>query len=141
MDLLLLTLQLTVEVLMLVNFHYTSQPVCQLQVLDHKSKAEQIVHMQDLQIVMVLVDETTHHGFENTEYHQLHDMYGHQDPPEYLQYLLSSMDSAAKAFRNNIRKYNSALTFTSLKYTVDDRTYRATGGIQCFQIHGKLFHL
>ena len=41
------------------------------------------------------------------------------DPPEYLQYLLSSMDSAAKAFRNNIRKYNSALAFTSVKYTVE----------------------
>ena len=48
------------------------------------------------------------------------------------------MDSAAKAFRNNIRKYNSALAFTSVKYTVDGR---ATGGIQCFQIHGELFHL
>ena len=61
-----------------------------------------------------------------------------KDPPEYLQYLLSSMDSTAKAFRNNIRKYNSALAFTSVKYTVDGR---ATGGIQCFQIHGELFHL
>ena len=51
------------------------------------------------------------------------------------------MDSTAKAFRNNIRKYNSTLAFTLVKYTVDDRTYRATSGIQCFQIHGELFHL
>ena len=51
------------------------------------------------------------------------------------------MDSYAKAFRNNIWKYNSALAFTSVKYTVDDYTYDATGSIQCFQRHGELFHL
>ena len=62
-------------------------------------------------------------------------------PPEYLQYLLSSTDSEAKTFRKNIRKYNSALAFTSVKYNVDDRTYRSLGRIQCFQIHDELFHL
>ena len=64
-----------------------------------------------------------------------------KEPPEYLQYLLSSADIVAKTFRKNIRKYNSALAFTSVKYNVDDRMYRALGGIQCFQIHGELFHL
>ena len=63
------------------------------------------------------------------------------EPPEYLQYLLSSADTEAKIFRKNIRKYNSAWAFTSVKYNVDDHTYRALGGIQCFQIHGELFHL
>ena len=62
-------------------------------------------------------------------------------PPEYLQYLLSFADSEAKTFRNNIRKYNSTLAFTSVKYNVDDHTYCSLGGIQCFQIHGELFHL
>ena len=56
------------------------------------------------------------------------------EPPEYLQYLLSSTDAEAKTFRKNIRQYNSALAFTSVKYNVDDRTYRTLGGIQCFQI-------
>ena len=63
------------------------------------------------------------------------------EPPEYLQYLLSSPDSEAKTFRKNIQQYNSSLVFTSVKYNVDDRTYRILGGIQCFQIHGELFHL
>ena len=62
-------------------------------------------------------------------------------PPPYLFYLLSSLDTEARVFRNHIRQYNSALAFTSMKYTVDDRIHRAMGGIQCFQIHGEVFHI
>ena len=64
-----------------------------------------------------------------------------QSPPEYLHYLLTSLDSEAKHFRTEIRKYNSALAFTSIKYTIDERLKQTLGGIQCFQIHGELFHL
>ncbi|KAH0614326.1 uncharacterized protein H6S33_006212 [Morchella sextelata] len=45
------------------------------------------------------------------------------------------------AFRSRIREYNSALTFTSVKYTSDERIDRQAGGVTCFQIHGELYHL
>ena len=44
----------------------------------------------------------------------------------------------AKHFRTHIRKYNSALAFTSLNYQPDKRTQ---GGLQCFQIHSALYHM
>ena len=62
-------------------------------------------------------------------------------PPAYLHYLLTSLDAQAKHFRTEIRKYNSALAFTSIKYIMDERLKHAISGIQCFQIHGELFHL
>ena len=45
----------------------------------------------------------------------------------------------SKHFRDNIRQYNSALAFTSLKCTPDPRL--PVGGIQKFQIHGELYHM
>lgn len=61
--------------------------------------------------------------------------------PPYLQYLLESLDTVARQFRTNIREYNGALTFTSVKYTADNRPAAQNGGITCFQIHGELFHM
>ena len=58
----------------------------------------------------------------------------------YLRLLYEEQDPCSRAFRKNVRAYNSAFAFTSLSYTKDTRvTHR--NGIQCFQIHGELYHL
>jgi hypothetical protein len=62
-------------------------------------------------------------------------------PPEALQALVSEDTMEAKHFRKNIQKYNSALSFTSLKYSPNTRATCLGPGIQCFQIHGELYHL
>ena len=64
-----------------------------------------------------------------------------QDTPDILMRLLSTEDADSKHFRKHIREYNSALFFTSLKYSPDERTAQMGPGIQCFQIHGELYHL
>ena len=58
--------------------------------------------------------------------------------PPLLQSLYNDDTGIARHFRTHIRKYNSALAFASLKYTPDQRV---RGGLQCFQIHGALYHL
>lgn len=60
--------------------------------------------------------------------------------PDYLKHLLESQDTKAKKFRQDIRQYNSALTFTSVNYTADRRP-QLQHGVSCFQIHGELYHL
>jgi hypothetical protein len=62
------------------------------------------------------------------------------DPPDILKRLLSTPDADGKHFRKHLREYNSALSFTSLKYSVDERISILGPGIQCFQIHGELYH-
>ncbi|KAH8815761.1 hypothetical protein F5884DRAFT_852225 [Xylogone sp. PMI_703] len=64
-----------------------------------------------------------------------------QQPPDLLTNLLRGDDPRATDFRRNIRGYNSALVFTSLKYTEDDRTDTMGPGITCFTIHGSLYYL
>ncbi|RPB10743.1 hypothetical protein P167DRAFT_490550, partial [Morchella conica CCBAS932] len=66
---------------------------------------------------------------------------GLQQAPEYLLYLLESIDTTARHFRSWIRENNCALTLTSVKYTSDERIDPQAGGVTCFQIHGKLYHL
>ena len=61
-----------------------------------------------------------------------------QQPPQLLHSLYNEDTSLARHFRTHIRKYNSALAFASLKYQPDERV---RGGLQCFQIHGALYHL
>ena len=61
-----------------------------------------------------------------------------RQPPALLQSLYNDDTSLARHFRTHIRKYNSALAFASLKYQPDQRV---RGGLQCFQIHGALYHL
>lgn len=63
-----------------------------------------------------------------------------KDFPPYLQELLTSQESKANSFGQNIRQYNSALTFTSENYTPDRRP-QIQHEITCFQIHGELYHL
>lgn len=62
-------------------------------------------------------------------------------PSDYLKYLLESLETVPRNFRKHIREYNSALTFTSVKYNTDTRVGANGGGISCFQIHGELYHL
>ncbi len=61
-------------------------------------------------------------------------------PPEYLYALLTGDDPRCHAFRAHFRAYNYAFTFTSVSYKKDARIDPATSRIQCFQIHGQLFH-
>ena len=44
-------------------------------------------------------------------------------------------------FRSKIQEYNSALSFTSIKYQAEMREANWGPGVQCFQIHGGLYHL
>jgi hypothetical protein len=60
-------------------------------------------------------------------------------PPLYLSYLFTGDDPLCRAFRTNIRAYNCAFAFTSVKYKKDIRI-DFSRGIQCFQIHSELFH-
>ena len=62
-----------------------------------------------------------------------------RDIPEFISNLFRADDALSKHFRDNIRQYNSALAFTSLKCTPDLRL--PAGGIQNFQIHGELYHM
>ena len=61
-----------------------------------------------------------------------------QQLPPLLHSLYNDDTSLARHFRTHIRKYNSALAFASFKYQTDQRV---RGGLQCFQIHGALYHL
>ena len=61
--------------------------------------------------------------------------------PDYLRQLLIGDDIRTRTFRKNLRKYNSALKFTSVNYNPDRRLPRNGRGPVCFQIHGELYHL
>ena len=60
-------------------------------------------------------------------------------PPDFLRGRLQDNTAVARRFRQQLRAYNAALSFTSLNYTTTDRG--ASGGVNCFQIHGELYHL
>lgn len=65
------------------------------------------------------------------------------DPPkellELLCHLFESDDIQARHFRENIRQYNSALAFTSLKCQPDTRL--GPSAYKCFSIYGQLYHM
>ncbi|SCZ99556.1 BZ3500_MvSof-1268-A1-R1_Chr3-1g06095 [Microbotryum saponariae] len=61
-----------------------------------------------------------------------------QPNPEYRN-LLEGSDSEAKAFRENARSYNNALSFTSLAAHFD-RTRLGTLGPPVFRVFGRLYH-
>ncbi|RPA99496.1 hypothetical protein L873DRAFT_1738466, partial [Choiromyces venosus 120613-1] len=61
--------------------------------------------------------------------------------PEPLQSSMKNQDSTSQTFRSKIQEYNSALSFTSVKYQADTCTANWDPGVQCFQIHGELYHL
>ncbi|KAF9538616.1 hypothetical protein CPC08DRAFT_738836 [Agrocybe pediades] len=62
-----------------------------------------------------------------------------EEPPEPLLHLLNSDDRSAKAFREDIWKYNRALAFTSLGVTEDHSINRGRGQ-PVFKICGELCH-
>lgn len=61
------------------------------------------------------------------------------DQPELLCHLFTSDNVQTRHFRENIRQYNLALTFISLKCQLDIRL--GPGGYKCFSIHGQLYHM
>ena len=55
-----------------------------------------------------------------------------------LHILLMENNAEAWHFQKEIRSYNNALTFMSCHY-ISDTWITYQGGVQLFQIHGKLF--
>jgi hypothetical protein len=62
------------------------------------------------------------------------------EPPPALRGLLTAQDSEAKEFREHIREYNSALSFTSLGVKPDKSILNGRGPY-VFRLHGVLYHL
>ncbi|GBC01249.1 hypothetical protein RclHR1_04110001 [Rhizophagus clarus] len=58
-------------------------------------------------------------------------------PP--LDRFLNGMDSTACLFKQNIRMYNSVLSFTSIGTKIDENVMK-TSGVYTFRIHGKMYH-
>ena len=59
-------------------------------------------------------------------------------PPNALQRLFSGSTPKARQFRENIRQYNAALSFTSLRAQIDNSVNRGSGGPLVFKIYGEL---
>ncbi len=62
-----------------------------------------------------------------------------QELPSPLNTLLTGTDSRSCTFRQNIRMYNSALSFTSIGAKIDQQV-TGTSGIYTFRIHGEMYH-
>jgi hypothetical protein len=62
-----------------------------------------------------------------------------QELPPPLNILLTETDPRSYAFRQNIRMYNSALSFTSIGAKIDQQV-AGTSGIYTFRIHGEMYH-
>jgi len=61
-------------------------------------------------------------------------------PPEQLTYFFTAATPQADRFRQNIRQYNVALAFTSLRVEVDNSINEGGGGPPTFRIHGEFCH-
>ena len=62
-----------------------------------------------------------------------------QKLPSPLDILLTGNDSRSRLFKQNIRMYNSALSFTSIGVNVDQEV-TGTSGVYTFRIHGEMYH-
>ena len=62
-----------------------------------------------------------------------------QKLPSPLDILLTENDSRSRLFKQNIRMYNSALSFTSIGVKVDQEV-TGTSGVYTFRIHGNMYH-
>ncbi len=62
-----------------------------------------------------------------------------QELPPSLDILLTGNDSRSRSFRQNIRIYNSALSFTSIEAKIDHQI-TGTNGVYSFRIHGEMYH-
>lgn len=65
---------------------------------------------------------------------------GFNTPPRTIRKLLEGQGQQGRHFQDNIRQYNSALTFTSLGCIQDTRA-TTNHGPNLFQVHGKVYHL
>lgn len=69
-----------------------------------------------------------------------------RDPPRELMELLTGDDPLSRGFRNNIRKYNSAIAFTSVGAKLDDslngpqRGANGQGAPWVFRLQGQMVH-
>lgn len=63
-----------------------------------------------------------------------------REPPDLLKRLLLSQHPESNAFFKNIRQFNAAFAFTSIKYTPDCRLSPNAYNTS-FQIQGELYHL
>ena len=61
-------------------------------------------------------------------------------PPELLERLFTAFTPEAQQFRQHIRQYNAALSFTSLGTQIDNSVNQGGGGPPVFKIHGELHH-
>ena len=64
-----------------------------------------------------------------------------RDPPKLLQDLLTSERSDSKAFRKNIRSYNSMLSMASRNITGKETDFSNSRGPPVFKISGSMYHL
>lgn len=62
-----------------------------------------------------------------------------QDPPRALQHLLQGEGPQERNFCKHIRRYNAALTFTSMECVADIRV-AGQRGPNSFQVHGEVYH-
>ena len=62
-----------------------------------------------------------------------------QKLPSSLDILLTGTDPRSRTFRQKIRMYNSALSFTSLGAKIDQQV-TGTSGVYTFRIHGEMYH-
>ena len=60
--------------------------------------------------------------------------------PELLE-LFNGSDNSSRDFRENIRAYNSLLSFTSCGAKVDESLLVERTGVFTYRIHGEMFHL
>lgn len=59
-----------------------------------------------------------------------------KEPPQYLKDLYESTDARGQTFKNNLRRYNAAFAFTSLRCEVSSKNISNMP----FQIHGQMYH-
>lgn len=64
-----------------------------------------------------------------------------ENVPRYISHLLENNDSDCQHFREHIRGYNSALSFTSLGANLDSALLNQRTGAYCFRLQGSLYHL
>src|SRR5271156_462579 len=62
-----------------------------------------------------------------------------QKLPSPLDTLLTGTDPRSRTFRQNVRMYNSALSFTSIGAKINQQV-TGTSGVYTFRIHGEMYH-
>ena len=61
-------------------------------------------------------------------------------PPDLLAHMLTAGDTRGRAFRDNIRTYNSALASASLGVNLYNQLTKAKRGVYTLRIHGTVHH-